>query len=913
MIKKIFIYIFFICLCLISLQTITAANLTVHPGESLQNSVNKAVNGDNIIVYDNNAPYTYNENIIINKKISIKAIGNVTIQAANSGSPIFTINQNGAGSTIQNFRLSNSNYCIVVSNTKDCTLLGNTITGASLVGIQFYGNINNTKVQDNTIIGFDPTRGNGISFEGGNCTYNNITGNYIENFFHGILFNDKSENNIIKNNIVKCTGYNGVGIYATENSRYMQIIGNTITGAEDGIAVQQIGTNTPINYYISGNTVTGNKNGFWLCLSNSTISNNYAAQNTVSGIDITGRYNTINNNTATNNGICGICLGEFAAADYNTLNGNTLTYNEAGINSASNYSTFSNNKLSNNIKNGLIITGSGCNVTGNSMFHNQESGILITGINNIVTGNRLEQNLYGAIFNNRDAAIFNLNSVVGNTYQVYSADTVGSINALNNWWGSNSNPTSIYGLFNLNPWIVLRINSNNPIGSLSTITADLTKNSNGEDTTSLYPVKYIPDGITVNFSCDSMGIINPTVKTTVNGVSTTTFTGYSPGSSLVTARVDNQSVSTDITITQTQATATGVVVNPASGFKGDIINLTATLKDKSNNQPLAGKNVRFKVSGNIVGTAITNSQGIAILHYKLTQNTGTYTVVAEFVPDSSYFGSSNTNSLQVKLTTTVSPTAGIYNSTKTVSLNLNGPGTIYYTLNGTNPTTTSSKYISPIIITKTTILKYILVDLLGKKSSIYTYIYTIDKTSPTAYVAPSGSCYNISKRIYLKMSELGTIYYTLNGTKPSLSSTKYTASFIVTRTTILKFFARDKSGNLSPLYTKKYTIDRTTPRVSSSTPGNMQIGFSRTATLAIKFSENIFKSSYFTSIKLKDIITGSYITIIRYIKGNTLYINPTRTRSSCRWYQVIIPKSAIQDYAGNKLLETYLLRFKTGI
>ena len=913
MIKKIFIYIFFICLCLISLQTITAANLTVHPGESLQNSVNKAVNGDNIIVYDNNAPYTYNENVIINKKISIKAIGNVTIQAANTGSPVFTINQNGAGSTIQNFRLSNSNYCIVVSNTKDCTLLGNTITGASLVGIQFYGNINNTKVQDNTIIGFDPTMGNGISFEGGNCTYNNITGNYIDNFFHGILFNDKSENNIIKNNIVKCTGYNGAGIYATENSRYMQIIGNTITGAEDGIAVQQIGTYTPINYYISGNTVTGNKNGFWLCLSNSTISNNYAAQNTVSGIDITGRYNTINNNTATNNGICGICLGEFAAADYNTLNGNTLTYNEAGINSASNYSTFSNNKLSNNTKSGLIITGSGCNITGNSMFNNQESGILITGTNNIVTGNRLEQNLYGAMFDNCDAAIFNLNSVVGNTYQVYSADTVGSIDALNNWWGSNSNPTSIYGLFNLNPWIVLRIKSNNPVGSLSTITADLTKNSNGEDTTSLYPGKYIPDGITVNFSCDSMGIINPTVKTTVNGVSTTTFTGYSPGSSLVTARVDNQSVSTDITITQMQANATGVVVNPASGFKGDIINLTATLKDKSNNQPLAGKNVRFKVSGNIVGTAITNSQGIATLYYKLTQNTGTYTVVAEFVPDSSYFGSSNTNSLQVKLTTTVSPTAGIYNSTKTVSLNLNGPGTIYYTLNGTNPTTTSSKYISPIIITKTTILKYILVDLLGKKSSIYTYIYTIDKTSPTAYATPSGSCYNISKRIYLKMSELGTIYYTLNGTKPSLSSTKYTASFIITRTTILKFFARDKSGNLSPLYTKKYTIDRTTPRVSSSTPGNMQIGFSRTATMAIKFNENIFKSSYFTSIKLKDIITGSYITIIRYIKGNTLYINPTRTRSSCRWYQVIIPKSAIQDYAGNKLLETYLLRFKTGI
>jgi hypothetical protein len=192
-------------------------------------------------------------------------------------------------------------------------------------------------------------------------------------------------------------------------------------------------------------------------------------------------------------------------------------------------------------------------------------------------------------------------------------------------------------------------------------------------------------------------------------------------------------------------------------------------------------------------------------------------------------------------------------------------------------------------------------------------IYTIDKTAPTAYSTPSGSCYNISQRIYLKMSEAGSIYYTLNGTQPSLSSTKYIDSFIITRTTILKFFARDRSGNLSPVCTKKYTIDRTSPKVNSTTPGNMQIGFSRTSTIAIKFSENIYKSTYFTSIKLKDIITGRYITIIRYIKGNTLYITTTKPRSSNRWFQVIILKSAIQDYAGNKLLATYSFKFKTRI
>ena len=61
-------------------------------------------------------------------------------------------------------------------------------------------------------------------------------------------------------------------------------------------------------------------------------------------------------------------------------------------------------------------------------------------------------------------------------------------------------------------------------------------------------------------------------------------------------------------------TPTALVVNPASGFKGDIVNLVATLTDIHNNIPLAGQNIQFSVNGNIVGTALTNALGIATLH-----------------------------------------------------------------------------------------------------------------------------------------------------------------------------------------------------------------------------------------------------------------------------------------------------------
>ena len=75
---------FMLSMCLVSLQTINAANITVYPGSSIQSAVNQASNGDNITVYGNNGtPYTYNESITINKKINIKASGNVTIQDPN--------------------------------------------------------------------------------------------------------------------------------------------------------------------------------------------------------------------------------------------------------------------------------------------------------------------------------------------------------------------------------------------------------------------------------------------------------------------------------------------------------------------------------------------------------------------------------------------------------------------------------------------------------------------------------------------------------------------------------------------------------------------------------------------------------------------------------------------------------------
>ena len=215
-----------------------------------------ASNGDTIIVYDNNKnPYTYKESITINKEIHIVASGNVTIEAQNNDSAVFTVNSEGSGTSIQNFRLTKTNYCIVIRNADNCNITDNIITEASLVGIQFYGDIKNTLVMGNNITGLKPDYGNGISFEYGSCTFNVINGNNVDNFLNGILFNNKTEYTIAQNNTVTGYGLQGAGIYSTDNSDMMQIIGNTVIGYEDGIAVQKLGNNTATKYNIKNNTV----------------------------------------------------------------------------------------------------------------------------------------------------------------------------------------------------------------------------------------------------------------------------------------------------------------------------------------------------------------------------------------------------------------------------------------------------------------------------------------------------------------------------------------------------------------------------------------------------------------------------------------------------------------------------------
>ncbi|UFS69080.1 M6 family metalloprotease domain-containing protein [Geomonas sp. RF6] len=83
-------------------------------------------------------------------------------------------------------------------------------------------------------------------------------------------------------------------------------------------------------------------------------------------------------------------------------------------------------------------------------------------------------------------------------------------------------------------------------------------------------------------------------------------------------------------------------------------------------------------------------------------------------------------------TTTATPPGGSYAAAQTVTLVANESATIYYTTNGTTPTTASARYASPIAVPASTTLKYFAVDAAGNVEAVKTSSYVIaGNTVPT--------------------------------------------------------------------------------------------------------------------------------------------------------------------------------------
>jgi hypothetical protein len=166
-----------------------------------------------------------------------------------------------------------------------------------------------------------------------------------------------------------------------------------------------------------------------------------------------------------------------------------------------------------------------------------------------------------------------------------------------------------------------------------------------------------------------------------------------------------------------------------------------------------------------------------------------------------------------------SPAAGNYSSTQTVSLSDTTPGAvIYYTTDGSAPTTGSTKYSAPLTVSATTTIQAIAVASGLSSSAPASATYTISAASPT--FSPGTGNYSSTQTVSLSDTTPGAvIYYTINGGTPTTSSAKYSAPLTVSATTTIQAIAVASGYSNSAPASATYTMGAATPTFTP-TPGS---------------------------------------------------------------------------------------------
>ena len=187
------------------------------------------------------------------------------------------------------------------------------------------------------------------------------------------------------------------------------------------------------------------------------------------------------------------------------------------------------------------------------------------------------------------------------------------------------------------------------------------------------------------------------------------------------------------------------------------------------------------------------------------------------------------------------PAAGTYASAQSVTISSSTPSaTIYYTTDGTTPTTSSAVYSAPITVSTTETLKAMAVASGFSNSAVATAAYTINPivTNPSAATptfTPVAGTYASAQSVTISSATpSATIYYTTDGTTPTTSSTVYSGPITVSTTETLKAMAVASGFSNSAVATAAYTINKTVADFSvSSSPTSLTVTSAQPGTATI--------------------------------------------------------------------------------
>jgi len=170
--------------------------------------------------------------------------------------------------------------------------------------------------------------------------------------------------------------------------------------------------------------------------------------------------------------------------------------------------------------------------------------------------------------------------------------------------------------------------------------------------------------------------------------------------------------------------------------------------------------------------------------------------------------------LTAAATPAFSVVAGVYAPGQTVKITDATPGaTIYYTKNGTTPTTASTKYAGPITVDSSQTIKAIASAANYKGSEVASALYRIAPPVATPKFSVSSGTYNSTQTVKITDAVAGAeILYTTTGTTATSKWTVYTGPITVRASETITAIASHNGYSVSAKATAAYKV--TTPQAT---------------------------------------------------------------------------------------------------